>query len=428
MIVTYYWPPSGGSGVQRWLKFTRYLEEMGWHAVVVTPENPQFDTRDASLLQEVHPNTEVLHIPIWEPYHLVDRLKGNTRVHQGSTSKSTSSWMKTIRGNVTLPDPRIFWKKPVLRFLKEYLKTRHIDAIITTGPPHSMHLIGRKVHRKYKTPWIADFRDPWSTWDMLDEFNTSSFARSVHQRMEASVVKEAESVVTVSPTWARELQERYKKTIRVITNGYDPEDFPQEQKPVLNKFRWMHFGLINEFRHAPTLWQAFAELLQEIPEMKQDLEISLYGVMDDQLQGYFANDCPVREYLNIHKPISHEEVLRKYYEAFTLLLFMNRSENATGHIPGKVFEYLATGTPILAVGNTKGDTASILTECKAGNTFEWSDLQGMKAQIRELYTQFKTGKQNHERAAVAQTYSRPQLTAQLVELLNTITNSDGSSI
>ena len=273
LIITYYWPPSGGSGVQRWLKFTRYLGSFGWHPVVLTPETPQFDSKDSSLENEVHADTEVLKLPIWEPYHLVRKLKGEKQPDQGSTSTTTSYWMKRVRGNLILPDPRIFWKTPAVRFLKEYLKNRPVDAIITTGPPHSMHLIGRSIHRKLGIPWLVDFRDPWSTWDMLEEFHTGKLARNYHGKLERSVVRHANAVMTVSDTWAREISDRYNKPVHVITNGFDPVDFQDNARQRPDKFRLMHFGLINEFRHTPVFWEALAETVAQVPEMKDVLEV-----------------------------------------------------------------------------------------------------------------------------------------------------------
>ena len=417
LIITYYWPPSGGSGVQRWLKFTSYLGSFGWHPIILTPENPQFSSHDPSLENEVHPDTEVLKLPIWEPYHLVSK----NQLKQGSTSTSTSSWMKFVRGNLILPDPRIFWKRPAVRFLKEYLKTRHVDAIITTGPPHSMHLIGKRIHKKLGIPWVVDFRDPWSTWDMLDEFHTGALARGYHRRLEKGVVKTADAVITVSPAWAKELSDRYRAPVEVITNGYDPVDFQNTEPSRPEKFRLMHFGLINEFRHVPALWEALAEVREKNPAMEDMLEVQLYGVMDDQLKRWFLEECPVKSCVKLHEPVSHEKVLELYCEAAVLLLFMNKSENAAGHIPGKLFEYLAAERPILALGDPRGDTAGIIRQCQAGEVVLWDDKTRLLETITNMFENYlSTARVPSDNAARA-AYSRVQLTGKLAGVLDKIT-------
>lgn len=209
LIITYYWPPSAGSGVQRWLKFSKYLPEFGWQPVIFTPENPDFSLQDESLKQEVDKHTEVLKFPIWEPYHLFRTLK-----KQGP--KDTASILEYkdpglldqlavwLRGNLLIPDPRLFWIKPSVKFLEGIWEQNDFKAIITTGPPHSMHLLGRNLKRKTGIPWLADFRDPWSTWEFLDTLKLSGFARKKHQKLERSVFEEADRLVTISPTFQKE--------------------------------------------------------------------------------------------------------------------------------------------------------------------------------------------------------------------------------
>src|SRR5688500_17692581 len=178
LIIAYYWPPSGGSGVQRWLKFVKYLPQFGWEPYVFTPENPSFAIRDESLLKDVPPEAEVIHFPIWEPYEAFFRVSGLFGNRQTAKPTSLVSSSKTrsvfqrlstwVTGNLLIPDPRRFWVKPSVNFLHEFLQENEIGTIITTGPPHSMHLIGRNLKRRNPhLRWFADFRDPWSDWGLL---------------------------------------------------------------------------------------------------------------------------------------------------------------------------------------------------------------------------------------------------------------------
>ncbi|MEQ8423858.1 MAG: glycosyl transferase, partial [Cyclobacteriaceae bacterium] len=200
LIITYYWPPSGGSGVQRWLKFVKYLTRMGWEPYVYTPENPSFTIKDPSLDKDVPNSVEVLKLPIWEPYQLffwLQGIAGKRKTQQSdliSTGKKSlfqkvSSW---IRGNFFIPDARIYWVKPSVTFLSGFIGANQIGRIITTGPPHSIHLIGLKLKKKLpEIQWIADFRDPWSEWDLLDTLSLTSWARSRHRKLERSVLSTA---------------------------------------------------------------------------------------------------------------------------------------------------------------------------------------------------------------------------------------------
>nr|MCU0397817.1 glycosyl transferase [Cyclobacteriaceae bacterium] len=209
LIITYYWPPSGGSGVQRWLKFVKYLPQFGWQPYVYTPENPSFEVKDETLLKDIPIEAEVIKLPIWEPYSMFNRLtllaggkekssnRNEPEVKPSSGFQRLATW---VRANLFIPDPRIFWIKPSVRFLHDFLKERKIITIITTGPPHSMHLIGLKL--KKKNPdlnWIADFRDPWTEWGLWEKFGTGAWAMRRHRKLEHKVLISADHVVSVTP-------------------------------------------------------------------------------------------------------------------------------------------------------------------------------------------------------------------------------------
>jgi len=211
LIITYYWPPTGGGGVQRWLKFAKYLPEFGWKPVIYTPENPDFEIKDDSLLKDVDSVTVVLKQPIWEPFGLYRKLLGKTATQkQGVIEPSGSSLLSRfslwVRANLMIPDPRKFWIKPSINYLVKYLKKNPVDIIITTGPPHSMHMIGLGIKKKLDIPWIADFRDPWSDWDVLDLLKISNTARRKHKTLEHQVFKHADKVLTVSWRLGKKLE------------------------------------------------------------------------------------------------------------------------------------------------------------------------------------------------------------------------------
>lgn len=200
LIITYYWPPTGGAGVQRWLKFSKYFRSFGWEPVIYTPSNPDFPIFDDTLLHDVPKDLTVLKTAITEPYDIyrkIMRKKKTETVNQGFLSEGKeNTWLQAamiwIRGNFFIPDARMFWIRPSLNYLSEYMKTNAIDAVISTGPPHSMHLIALGLKEKFKLPWIADFRDPWTQIDFYDQLKLSGFADRKHKRLEKTVLTKAD--------------------------------------------------------------------------------------------------------------------------------------------------------------------------------------------------------------------------------------------
>ena len=221
LIITYYWPPAGGSGVQRWLKFVKYLQEYGIEPVVYTVDNARYLKEDKTLLEDVPRNTKVLKHSIWEPTDLLFWKKKKSQ-KSGISNISENRFLSFIRGNFFIPDPKVFWVNSSVKFLQKYLNSNKVDAIISTGPPHSMHLIAQKLHKKNKLKWIADFRDPWTDLYYYKDFSEQSFAKKKNKILEKSVLKNADCVLTVSES----LKEQFSinaRRVEVITNGYDNE-------------------------------------------------------------------------------------------------------------------------------------------------------------------------------------------------------------
>ena len=195
LIITYYWPPAGGSGVQRWLKFVKYLQGFNIQPIVYTISNPRYPTIDDSLLNEIPENIEVLKHPIWEPTDLLF-WKRELQQEGGISNASKNSFLSFIRGNFFIPDPKLFWIKPSVKYLQSYLNKNDVDVIISTGPPHSMHLIAEKLHQKNDVKWLADFRDPWSDIYYNKDFKELSFVKNRNKKLEKSVLKKAGEVDT----------------------------------------------------------------------------------------------------------------------------------------------------------------------------------------------------------------------------------------
>ena len=367
LIITYYWPPNGGAGVYRWLKFAKYLPAHGWKPVIYTPANPELTAFDPGLSKDVASDLEVIKRPITEPFSLYKRFTGraqNEKIQTGFLNESgRSGWRDRlalwVRSNFFIPDARIWWVRPSIRFLRDHLHDQPVDAIITTGPPHSMHLIGRGLKRTLGFPWLADFRDPWTDIDFFGQLKLTRWADRAHHRMEQSVLREADQVVTVSSQWAKDLAGLGGRPVDVITNGYDPADLPTGERTTDDDWSLVHVGALSPTRDVPALWTRLAAMCSTDPEFARRLKLRFIGPVDRGVldsvahAGLAANLEPVRR-------VDHAEAMREMNRARVLLLPVNDTPNHLGILPGKLFEYLSVQRPILAVGPADGDIARVL--------------------------------------------------------------------
>jgi glycosyltransferase involved in cell wall biosynthesis len=434
LIITYYWPPTGGAGVQRWLKFVKYLREFGWEPIVYTPSNPESPDDDPSLVNDIPEKVNVIRTEIWEPYNLYRKFTGvkktdkinpafHTDQKKVSARQSFSVW---LRGNLFIPDPRKYWIKPSVKFLADWISKNPVDVIISSGPPHSMHLIGRGLHRKTNIPWVADFRDPWTNLDFYDDLKLSGWADRKHRRLERSVLEEANVVLSVGKTMNAEfvqMMKDYKSStdlsrFRVITNGYDESDVFKGQIERDKKFSIAHLGTMSLARNPEVLWKALKKLSDEDPVFKEDLEIKLVGKTDgsviESVRSYGLGDS-----LNVVSYLPHHEVVKIQKQSQLLLLVLNNTRTAKGILTGKFFEYMSAKQPILAVGPVDGDAAEILLQSHAGTIAGYNDHDLMYAQVKDFYAKYKSGNLKIDSRGVEK-YSRKELTGQLANVLNSL--------
>lgn len=423
LIITYYWPPSAGSGVQRWVKFAKYLPQFGWEPVIFTPENPDFQVKDETLLKDIPAQMEIIKFPIWEPYHLQRMLLGKNKNFNAAESleKKKRGFFDHLsiwaRGNLLVPDPRIFWVRPSINFLLDTIAANHIDAVITTGPPHSLHLIGLKLKEKTGVKWIADFRDPWTNWELLDTLYLTSLARRRHRILESRVLRAADSIITISDTFRKDFEVLALRKVALITNGFDPDDFKAAKDITPStKFMISHIGTIDDLRDPRPFFQAVKELIGEDQQFAEDLAILFAGRVSKKLITAIDADPLLNKLVTFKAYVPHTEVFKLYKQSAVLLLVLANSTNAEGNVPGKLFEYLAAGRPILALGKADGDSSKIIADAKAGNTCEPHDIAAIKTTIKLLYSAYKTGKEPEQKDVLK--YSRENLTKKLAQLLD----------
>ena len=427
LILTYYWPPSGGAGVQRWLKFVKYLRYYDWEPVIYTPLNPEAPAIDESLKNDIPDGIEVLQTKINEPYSTYKKFVGRKKndsiksgfLSENQTPSLTENISVWIRGNLFIPDARKFWIKPSVKFLKNYLQNNKIDAIVSTGPPHSMHMIALGIKKKFDIPWLADFRDPWTNIDFYDKLMLTKSADKKHRRMESDVLTHADKVVTVSENWAKDFITLGSEKVEVLTNGFDPDDFNFPKPAKENGFLLCHIGSLNKDRNPDTLWKVISDICKENENFRKKLKLTFIGANDYSLKTSLS-EKGLMDYTNFHQYMPHTEVIKEASKADVLLLLLNNTPNIEGIIPGKLFEYIALHRPILCIGSTTGGSAKIIKETKTGETTGFSDYEQIKKEILRLFT-------DHEKPVTflpdvdkINTYSRRVLSEKMALILNSM--------
>ncbi|WP_333696457.1 glycosyltransferase family 4 protein [Flavobacterium sp.] len=416
LIVTYYWPPAGGPGVQRWLKFVKYLPDFGFEPHVYIPENPTYPILDEHWVDEVSNKAVIVKNKIREPYRLASFLSRTTtqKISSGIIPKVKKQsflqkLMLWIRGNIFIPDARVLWVKPSVHFLKDYLKEQGIETVITTGPPHSMHLIGLHLKQEYNVQWIADFRDPWTTIGYHKELRLTKKSAQKHKDLEKKVLQTADLIVVTSPTTQKEFAQITSQPISVITNGYDVEKvtpFALDEK-----FSLAHIGSFLSDRNPRILWKALKELIKEEPGFASDFQLKLIGKVSQEVLDTIAEFKLSPYVLNLGY-LPHSEAVLHQKTSQVLLLIEINSEETQCIIPGKLFEYMVSGRPIVAIGPTESDFESILNETNTGHFFTYESKEALKHQILVHYRDYKN--QNLKVYPVGlQQYSRKSLTQQL---------------
>jgi len=425
LIITYYWPPSGGAGVQRWLKFVKYLRDFGWEPVIYTPENPESPASDPTLENDIPIGITILKTPIWEPYSVYKKFVGrkkDDKIKAGflsekerpSITEDISVW---VRGNFFIPDARKFWVKPSIKTLTKYVRQNPVDAMVSTGPPHSMHLIALGLKQKLNMPWLADFRDPWTNIDFYHDLKLTRHSDRKHHSLEKQVVGSADRVVVIGNGMAEDLNNIHNRKYDIITNGYDDKS---EDKPlgIDTSFSIAHIGSMVKTRNPEILWKALSEIISDNNVFGEDLEIKLIGQVDFSVR-QLIQSYKLEEFTTFTEYLSHEDVRKVQSQSQVLLLLINNTPNAKLVVTGKIFEYMNSGRPILCIGPKDGDAAHILSETQTGNTIDYNDVETLKTQILTYYNRYKKGNLQSE-GKNTEKYSRKNLTKKLAEILDEI--------
>lgn len=419
LVITYYWPPAGGPGVQRWLKFVTYFKEFGIEPVVFIPDNPHYPLQDKSIVSEIPEGIEIIRFPIKEPYGFakVFSKKKTNQVSSGIITNKNQSVLEKlllwIRGNFFIPDARIGWVKPAVGFLKEYLAKNDMDIVISSGPPHSLHLIGMALKEELGIKWVADFRDPWTTIHYHQSLRLNKRAQKKHLKLESKVLNNSDLVVVTSARTKKEFQKITSVPIEVISNGYD---ILEKIAPNLDpQFSIAHIGSLLTNRNPELLWEILSELKDKNKVFSKNLLIKLVGTVSEDVLKSLAVFGLTENYKTLGY-VSHQEAIQIQHDAQVLLLVEIDSPETKSIIPGKLFEYVAANRPILAIGPEGSDVEAIIKETNTGVYFKYTDKEKLKQQLQLYYEDYLRANLNVNSKNI-QKYSRSALTKSLSTIL-----------
>lgn len=424
LLLTYYWPPAGGAGVQRWLKMSKILSQH-IQLSVYFPKNADYPIKDESLISQIPGNIKLISKPIREPYALASKINPKNKNYQKgmiedqknqSILSKISLW---IRANYFIPDARSGWIQPSYLYLKKHLKTNPQDIIITTGPPHSMHVIGLKLKQEFPNlKWIADFRDPWTAIDYFDKLPLNKKSLEKHINLERKVLKTADIVSTVSPAWADDLSKISDRKIEIIYNGFDQEDFKIRYNPE-NKFSLTYIGSLNDDRNPSNLWRVLDKLCEN-HEFQKDFELHLVGSISPMVKTQIQSLSSLNIKTKFRDYIPHNESLITLQKSQVLLLIINQTANEKGIIPGKFFEYLASQRKILCIGKKNSNIADLLNELSAGNVVDRENEEEMTGVLLQYYKEFKNQKLNFNEPKNIKNFSREYAAFQFLKLIESL--------
>jgi hypothetical protein len=431
LIITYYWPPSGGSGVQRWLKFVKYLPQYGFIPHVYTVENGEYPVIDNTLENDIPKEAIIIKKPIIEPYGFYKKLLGhkkNKKLGHGFVGERNKSGFKKllhsfalwVRGNFFIPDARVLWVKPSVDFLIDYVNKNNIKTIISTGTPHSMHLIAQGIKEKTGVKWIADFRDPWSGVYYLKDMKLSKSSFQKHLKMEKSVLLNCDIITTVGNQLAKNLVALVKEKnigdkVVVLPNGFDRAIKLESTIKLDEKFSIVYIGLFSKEQNHPAYWEALRECVEENEEFANNLEIKCVGNIDPSIENAIAENKLTNYYSKIGF-VTHEEATQFQCSAQVLLLSINNYPGAKEMLTGKLFEYISSGRPIICLGPKDGDAAAVIYDTNTGEVVEWNNKQKIKETLKYYFRLYKEHKLNVHPVHLEK-YHRKNLTAELTKYL-----------
>ena len=418
LIITYYWPPSGGSGVQRWAYFAKYLEQFGIVPIVLTvdPKKASYPSIDNDLLKEVE-YIEVHRTSTFEPlqyYSLLTTGKKKEGIPFGSIETKSKSPIKKlgryVRANLILPDARKYWNSYALKASRRLIQNNEIDVVITTGPPHSTHLIGEKLKTEFNIPWLVDFRDPWSEMFYNQDLPMTKASIEKNEALEVSILNKADKVITVSHYIADLLvkkSDKSKRDIHIIENGYDDRLF-KEKREKKTQSTIAYVGYLGKHHNYELLVEGLSAFVKQYPEKEIILELA--GNIEPVVLELLKEKLSIQ--IKNHGIVSHEVAIQLMQESHVLLFTVPKTNYIKGLISGKIFEYIASKTPIVSLNSDAEEANKIISQFDTNYVVE--NPNEMASAIDNCI--LNTGNSQPTNDKIAQ-YSRENLTGKLADII-----------
>jgi glycosyltransferase involved in cell wall biosynthesis len=438
LFVSYYFPPAGGAGVQRILKFLKYLGEFGWTPIALVPQNPEYPARDESLIKELPKDLIVRYAPIFEPYELYRKFTGEQKgVHIDVNVKKEADAVRSmrerfaefIRATIFIPDARIGWLLSAVREGQNILREYPVRAIYSSSPPYTPALIARRLHRISKIPWVAGFRDPWTGFHNSPD--RWFLPRLIDHSLERSVFTEANLVEVAWKGIMRDAMQKYPALPREkfihIPNGFDSADFPEPDlakratRPNNAKCTVTYSGSLYGPRNPRSFLQA-VELLIERKEIDPEkMLLRFVGRFGAEIHDMLERPL-VRSMIENIEYVPHARAVELLLDSDALLLIVDDVASVAEIVPGKVYEYLGAARPILAIAPPEGAIGDLLRETGAGETMLQSDIEGQARLIKRIYDDWALGRSSFAmNLAAISRYERREATRTLAGLFDSLT-------
>ncbi len=427
LIATYYWPPSGGPAVQRWLSLTAELSKLGWKIWLLTVDEKYatYQAEDHTLVERVHPNITVIKTKTIEPFGFYKLLFGKKSIPApGFSNESNPSMLKRIsrfiRGNLFIPDPRKYWRSFGEKAAEKIIRENGISLIITAGPPHSTHFIGKSLKKKLNIHWICDFHDLWTDVIYYDLLYHLPVVKKIDQRLEADILTSCNRIITVGEKYQHKLLSKSQSLspakFHIARIGYD--DHINEVKPTSpsNTFIISYIGSIADYYQPEIFIRCYAKLIRDFPTLK--FLLRFVGTISPAILHLFK-ESKVEDYIELTGYVQHAKAVEYLKQSTVLLLINPVTKDESMVIPGKVYEYLAARKPIINITKLNSETAQLISECNAGKTFERTQDEELYAFLKTLVTNWQqNGKVDHQAdEEKIKTFSRSQIAAEMSEML-----------
>jgi hypothetical protein len=396
LIISYYWPPSGGISVLRCLRFAKYLAEFGMRPIVYTAYNPCYVSEDSFNFKDIPLGIDVIKYPIFEPYYFFNFISGRTnnklnnpvyiRDRKLNFIDKLSIWM---RGNVFIPDAKVFWVLPSIIFLVNFFRKKEkLEAIISDGPPHTNNVIGSILAKRFKTNHIVDFQDPWTQVDYMNMMFVSKISMRLHSYLESYVIGNASAVCTVSKSWKNDLEELGAKNVEVVYYGYEESDFGNLESKIDSNFSIVHAGLLGYDRLPLVFLKALRDLCELDCDFANSLQLIFIGKIDIEVKEFVIRNNLLDNFIHIDN-LNRDKVLERISKSHLLLLLLNKASNVKGRIPGKLFEYLRVKRPILSLGKRGTDVEEIINYTHSGYYCDYDDYNAIKEVLIERFRMYR---------------------------------------